>query len=145
MSTPKKAIPLILALGLLTLALHAQTYSIDWYKIAGGGTSAGGPYSLSGLVGQHDTGGAMSGGNYSLTAGFWSLISVVGPSLTISHAGNSVMVSWLVTAGYTLQQNNNLSAPAGWTASTYSITSANGTNSITFTPPPGNLFFRLKQ
>jgi len=35
-------------------------------------------------------------------------------------------------------------ALAGWATSGYSvITNANGTNSITITPPMGNLFFRL--
>lgn len=44
---------------------------------------------------------------------------------------------------YTLQQNANLAALGGWTTSGYSISTANGTNSITITPPMGNLFFRL--
>jgi hypothetical protein len=56
----------------------AQQYSIDWYKIAGGGgTSTGGTYQVSGTIGQPDASGAMTGGNYSVTGGFWSLISVV--------------------------------------------------------------------
>ena len=69
------------ALLLTTLPLisaSAQSYTIDWYKIAGGGgTSTGGIYSVSGTIGQHDAGGPMTGGNYSLTGGFWSLISLV--------------------------------------------------------------------
>ena len=68
----------------------AQSYSIDWYKVAGGGgTSTGGTYSVSGTIGQHDAGGPMTGGNYSLTGGFWALISVVqtpgAPTLYISR------------------------------------------------------------
>ena len=56
----------------------AQQYSIDWYKVSGGGgTSTGGTYQVSGTIGQPDASGALSGGNYSLTGGFWSLISVV--------------------------------------------------------------------
>ena len=139
---------LIIPLLLAAAAVHAQQYSIEWYKIAGGGgTSTNGQYSVTGTIGQPDAGAAMSGGNYSLTSGFWSLISVVqtagAPSLTITHSGDSVVVSWPVTAGYALQQNNNLSVPAGWGASGYTITPNNGTNSITITPPAGNLFFRL--
>ena len=54
---------------------QAQTYSIDWYIVAGGGgTSAGtngaSVYSVSGTVGQQDASGAMAGGNYSVTGGF---------------------------------------------------------------------------
>ena len=89
----------------------------------------------------------MTGGNYSLTGGFWSLISVVQttglPNLIITHPGNSVMVSWPATGSYTLQQNANL-ATATWATTGYSITTTNGTNSITLTSPTGNLFFRLK-
>ena len=54
------------------------------------------------------------------------------------------MVSWPDTGSYTLQQNNNL-RQRGWATSGYTITTTNGTNSITITPPTGNLFFRLKQ
>lgn len=63
-------------LGLLTLSgaiCSAQTYSIDWHTIdGGGGTSTGGGYSLSGTIGQPDA-GSMSGGGYTLGGGFWGL------------------------------------------------------------------------
>jgi len=142
---------LLIYLGLLVPIIgFAQSYSIDWYKVAGGGgTSTGGVYSVSGTIGQHDAGGPMTGGSYSLTGGFWALISVVQtaglPNLTITHSGNSVIVSWPDTGSYTLQQNSNLAATANWTTNSYSIGTANGTNSITITPPTGNLFFRLTQ
>src|SRR5207247_8056308 len=104
---------------------------------------------VSGSIGQPDASGAMTGGNYSITGGFWSLISVVQtaglPNLLITRAGNSVIVSWPNTGSYTLQQNSNLAALAGWTTSGYTITTANGTNSAAIAPPVGNLFFRLKQ
>ena len=83
----------ILLLSLMIPAVgFAQQYSIDWYKVAGGGgTSTGGTYSVSGTIGQHDAGGPMTGGNYSLTGGFWALISVVqtpgAPTLYISRLG----------------------------------------------------------
>ena len=63
------------ALGALATTTSAK-YALDWYEVSGGGgVSAGGQYSLSGTIGQHDAGNAMTGGNYSLTGGFWSLIS----------------------------------------------------------------------
>jgi len=142
----------LLSLFVLLLALQrsafAQTYSIDWYKIAGGGgTSTNSQYSLSGTIGQSDASGAMSGGNYSLTGGFWSLISVLQtaglPNLSIAQSGNSVIVSWPNTGSYTLQQNANLALANGWVPTGYQINTANGTNSITITSPTGNLFFRL--
>src|ERR1039457_2329355 len=127
--------------------LLAQQYSIDWSKVAGGGgTSTGGTYQVSGTIGQQDAGGPMTGGSYSLTGGFWSLISVVqtagAPNLVITHSGNSVIVSWPNTGSYTLLQNSSLGGGT-WTTSGYSITTANGTNSINITPPTGKLFFRL--
>jgi hypothetical protein len=140
---------LFLLVGLLIPTIcFAQNYTIDWYKISGGGgTSTGATYQVTGTIGQPDAGGAMSGGQYSVTGGFWALISVVQtaglPNLTITHAGNSVIVSWPDTGSYTLQQNGNLSVPAGWVTSGYSINTINGTNSITITAPAGNLFFRL--
>ncbi len=132
------------------LTACAQSYSIDWYKVAGGGgTSTNGQYSVSGTIGQPDASGAMSGGQYSVTGGFWALINVVQtpglPDLVITHSSNSVTVSWPATGTYTLQQNANLASANGWATSGYSVTTANGTNSISITPPTGNLFFRLMQ
>ena len=136
---------------LLPPMVMAQSYTVDWYKIAGGGgTSTGGTYQVSGTIGQPDASGAMIGGNYSLTGGYWSMINVVQmpgvPNLVIVPNGaNSVKIIWLdpATNTYTLQQNANLAAPAGWMTSGYTISAANGTNSIIITPPTGNLFFRL--
>jgi hypothetical protein len=137
------------ALLLAAIVVHAQQYSVDWYKISGGGgTSTGSVYSVSGTIGQPDAGGAMSGGQYSVTGGFWSLISIVqtagAPTLTVTHAGNNVTVSWPSSStGFQLQQISNL-ATTNWTTSGFSI-SDDGTNkSITIASPTGNLFFRLK-
>ena len=140
--------PFLALLLLAPVVLFAQQYSIDWYKVAGGGgTSTGATYQVTGTIGQPDASSAMSGGSYSVTGGFWALINVVQtpglPNLVISHSGNSVIVSWPNTGSYTLHQNSNLANGSGWTTSGYSITTANGTNSITITPPMGNLFFRL--
>ena len=134
------------------LRVSGQSYTVDWYKVSGGGgVSTGGTYQVAGTIGQPDASMAMSGGSYAVTGGFWSLISVVQtpgvPKLIITHSGNSVFVSWpdAATNTYTLQQNANLALTNGWATSGYFITPASGTNSITITPPTGNLFFRLKQ
>jgi hypothetical protein len=147
----KKKSFLVIGLLILTgVGSGAQSYSIDWYKIAGGGgTSTGAVYQVSGTIGQPDASGAMTGGNYSLTGGFWSLISLVQtaglPNLTITHSGNTVIISWPNTGSYTLQQNNNLAALAGWATSGYTVSTNSGTCSITVTSPQGKLFFRLTQ
>lgn len=146
----RKCLFALLALNLMALASFAQPYSIDWYKISGGGgTSTNGQYSVSGTIGQHDASDALTGGSYSLTGGFWSLISVVQtaglPDLVIVPNGpNSVKIMWPATGSYTLQQNADLANPSGWAASGYSISTASGTNSITITSVGGQLFFRLK-
>jgi hypothetical protein len=97
------------------------------------------------------TGAVTSGPSLTGNGGgpFWGLapypLAAV-PNLTINYnsASNSAAVSWPNTGDYTLQQNNNLTIPAGWATSGYTVSSnANGTNSITITPPTGNLFFRL--
>ncbi len=132
---------------LLAAVVQADHYSIDWYKVAGGGgASTGGVFSASGTIGQPDAGSAMSGGSFSVTGGFWSLISVVqtpgAPTLFINHTGNSVTVFWQDVSGWSLQQNASLTAPAGWSASG-GVGLANGTNSVTISAPTGNQFFRL--
>ena len=70
---------LFLLLGLLVPGIgFAQPYSIDWYKIAGGGgTSTGATYQVSGTIGQPDASSAMSGGSYSVTGGFWLSVFLV--------------------------------------------------------------------
>ena len=89
-----------------------------------------------------------SGGNYSLTGGFWSLINVVqnlpgAPTLYINHSGNAVTVYWQNTGSWTLQQSLDL-ATSNW-SDNISWTTSNGMNSLIINNPSGNLFFRLKQ
>ena len=65
----------LVALSLTALAAPAamgHDFSIYWYTIdGGGGTSSGGDFVLSGTIGQHDAGGPMVGGDFSVTGGFW--------------------------------------------------------------------------
>ena len=122
-----------------------QSYTVDWYKVSGGGgTSTGGVFSVSGTIGQPDASSALTGGNYSVTGGFWSLYAVQtagAPLLTITHIGNQAIVSWSPSVtGWTLQTNANLATP---TWGNYLGTIVN--NTATNSPPKGNLFFRLKQ
>ncbi len=142
----------ILLLSVLTI--FAQSYSIDWYKISGGGgTSTGAGYAVSGTIGQPDASSAMTGlvtgtNYYSITGGFWSLYAVQtpgAPTLFISHSGNAVTVYWQNVTGWNLIQSGNLATSIGnWPASG-GVTTSNGTNSIIINNPAGNLFFRLKQ
>jgi len=138
------------SLALLAIApsVGAQNYSVDWYKISGGGgTSTNRPYALSGTIGQHDAGGPMTGGNYSLTGGFWALYAVQtsgAPLLTIFLTDtNTAIVAWPAPAtGFTLQQNDN-PGTTNWVAVTNVPVAVNGTNQVTISPPTGTRFYRL--
>ena len=141
----------VIFLSLLALAtsVTAQTYSIDWSKIsAGGGTSTGGVYAVNGTIGQHDAGTPMSGGNFSLTGGFWSFLSLVqtpgAPLLSIRYTTtNTAVVSWpSPSTGYNLQSATDLGL-SNWINSALSP-SDDGTNRfLIVNPPTGNGFFRL--
>ena len=103
--------------------IHAQTYSIDWSKISGGGgTSTGGVFSVSGTIGQQDAGGPMTNGQFSVTGGFWVLPTAVqtpgAPTLKIVPAApGQAKVSWTpATPGFVLQESFALS-PGNWTNS----------------------------
>jgi hypothetical protein len=133
-------------LSVAAASSHAQNYSIDWHTIdGGGGTSAGGGYSISGTIGQPEAGATLTGGSFSLTGGFWSIVQAPGaPLLTIYlTTGNRAVVSWpSPSTGFTLQQNGGLN-PASWTTPSEAVTD-NGTNKfIIVNPPTGNRFYRL--
>jgi hypothetical protein len=146
MKTRVKLQPLVPGVFLLMFCLHAhaQTYSIDWSTIdGGGGTSTGGVYSVSGTIGQPDAGGPMTNGQYSVTGGFWALptaIQVIGaPTLTIVPATpGSATISWTPnTPGFVLQETLSLS-PTNW------VNSASGaTNPIVVPATLPTKFYRL--
>ena len=128
----------------LTGSTVAQSYSIDWHTIdGGGGTSTGGVYSVSGTIGQPDAGGPMTNGQYSVTGGFWVLPTAVqvsgAPTLTIVPAapGNAT-ISWTPnTPGFVLQETWVLS-PANWTNSPSGVT-----NPIVVSATLPSKFYRL--
>jgi len=132
-------------------AARAQSYSINWYTVdGGGGTSTGGVYSVSGTIGQPDASGPMSGGNYSVTGGFWSLLSVVqtpgAPVLAIFlTTTNTAVVYWpSPSTGFGLQLNTNL-AGTNWTAPAEGVNDNGTFRYIIVNPPTGNRFYRLSK
>jgi hypothetical protein len=144
----KLAIGAVLGLVMIALGAHAQSYSVDWYSIdGGGGTSTGGVYSVTGTIGQPDA-GHMSGGNYSLEGGFWGIIAAVqtpgAPLLSVSlTATNAVLVSWpYPSTGFNLQQNGALSTP-NWVGVTNTPTQVGQQWQVIVQPPTGNRFYRL--
>jgi len=124
----------------------AQFYSIDWHSIdGGGGSSAAGAFSLIGTIGQPDASGMLTGGSFSLTGGFWSVVPSAGaPRLTAYLTNlNRIVISWpSPSTGFTLQQAATL-APFNWGTPSETVTD-NGMNKfIIVNPPTGNRFYRL--
>ena len=78
---------------------------------------------------------------YGLTPEIVALAAQRAPTLIVTHVGNQAIVSWDPSAtGWILQTNNNLSTG---TWGNYLGQVVN--NSVTNSPPTGNLFFRLTQ
>jgi len=141
-----------LALAITAVRTEAQSYSIDWFTIdGGGGTSTGGVYAASGTIGQPDAGGPLSGGNYSLTGGFWSLLSLVqtpgSPLLSILlTATNTALVSWpSPSTGFSLQQNTNGVGTVNWSNVLTTPMDNGAIKYITVNPSSKAGFYRLIQ
>lgn len=69
----------------LALTAHAQSggaFDLNWFTFDGGGPSSGGSFSLNGTSGQPEA-GTMSGGNYSLTGGFWGAMQTPAPARSV--------------------------------------------------------------
>jgi hypothetical protein len=149
MNTMKKWIPLTLPLWLFSFAVHAQSYSIDWDVIAGGGgVTSGGGYSVNSTIGEHVAGGSLAGGAYSLASGFWAIYEVAtlgAPLLTIQVSQtNGVVLAWPASStSWTLQQNTDL-VSGTWISLTNGVNSVSGQNQVILAAPSGNRFYRLK-
>ncbi len=134
----------------LALAANAQTYSIDWFTIdGGGGTSTGGAYAVSGTIGQPDAGGPMTNGQHSVTGGFWALFAVQTPGAPILKitltSTNTAMVYWpFPSTAFNLQQHTNL-VTTNWVAVSETVTNNGVINYIIVNPPAGNRYYRLKK
>jgi len=146
---PWKLVLFCLALLFAPFMLRAQSYSIDWYKVAGGGgTSTGGVYSITGTIGQHDAGGPLIGGNYSVTGGFWAVYAVqtvgapvLGIRLTTT---NTAMIYWpSPSTGFNLQVNTSV-AGGSWGMPPQTVTDNGTIKYIIVSPPAGNRYYRLE-
>ena len=74
--TRRTSIACVLALATGATAAHAQSggpYEIVAWTIDGGGlhNAVGGPFALSGTIGQPDAGPGLSGGPFEVAGGFW--------------------------------------------------------------------------
>ena len=131
--------------------LTAQDFGIDWFATAGGGgDSSGGDFELTATIGQPDPGDLL-GGDFAITGGFWSILTVVatpgGPSLSVSLAQGSVIISWLDSgsAGFFPEATDALADPTTWAPVNATVQTSNGVNSISLPLGAGNRFYRLRK
>ncbi len=147
----KFALTLSLAVGLLAIVrpASAQTFSIDWHTIGGGGrTSTGGVFAVSGTVGQPDASGqSMTNGTFSLTGGFWSIFTVPtsdAPLLSVERQGTAVRVFWpLPATGFVLDQS--LTVTGAWSQVSFPYTTNATDISISVPAPTGSKYYRLRR
>lgn len=141
----------VLSLALMVSTAQAQNFAIDWFTIdGGGGASSGGAYTLSGTIGQPDA-GVMSGGNFTLQGGFWSVVAAIqnpeAPYLYVLQTNGAVTVYWERPAsGFVLEHTPALTgSPPPWTPVALPY-QTNATHiSITEPAPAGNQFYRLRK
>jgi len=125
-----------------TISAIAQDYQIDWHTISGGGgSSSGGPYTLSGTIGQADA-GTLSGGNYVVEGGFWGVIAAIqqpgAPILHIERSGLDVIISWDSSVSNFFLQESGTASPLSWGNSL-----TGNTNPIIIPALGANRFYRL--
>ena len=121
---PKKRPKLLLLLSLLGLALLLTSapalaqeitaaFDISWWTAdGGGGSSAGGDYSVDGTLGQPDA-GTLTGGGYTIAGGFWDAAA----DLPIPWGGRiylPVSLRQFCMFNTTEREPNNLVNEANW-------------------------------
>ena len=146
-------LPVVTLVTLLTLVTSAiaQTYTLDWFTIdGGGGTSSRGSYSFSGTIGQPDA-GVLSGGNYAFVGGFWSGVVIETPGapvLTITRAAATpgLTLSWDAPAtGFVLEETSALTASILWAQVPLPYQTNAGKILVTEPSPIGMRFYRLRE
>ena len=133
---------------LIVLPVLAQVgggFDLSWSTIDGGGgtTSTGGPYSMGGTIGQPDA-GAMNGGVYSVSGGFWAAtLSTPAPAV--------VLVGHVTWQGITQPntRNNGITATlvlcvGGVPLSNIASTDASGFFTLTTGLAPGSYNWQTK-
>ncbi|HQZ16351.1 MAG TPA: hypothetical protein PLD86_05675, partial [Vicinamibacteria bacterium] len=125
-ATPTKAVRgVLLGVALCLLAAApalSQPYAISWYTVDGGGVSGatGGAFTLSGTIGQPDA-GALSGGTYALTGGFWAHPAAVAP--TVGSPTSASITSTTATLGGDVTLDGG--SPVTGRGIVYSVTATN--------------------
>ena len=140
--------------GLICLAVPVvgqNQFRIVNSVIAGGGitVSEGGPYALTGTIGQPFT-EPLRSGNFSLAGGFWGVGVAIQranmPLLQIVRAGNQLLISWPAEASLPivqLEERASLAAPTRWTLVPQTQIIISGENRVTIPVTVATKFYRL--
>lgn len=140
---------LTIGASLFAAAALAQSYSINWHTIdGGGGTCTGGVFAVSGTIGQLEASAQpMTNGTFSLTGGFWSIFAVQtpgGPLLSIEQQGADVRIFWPSSnTGFVLDQS--LTVTGAWSQVSFPYTTNATDISISVPAPTGHQFYRLRK
>ena len=115
--------PLLGLAAALTLAvtLRAQPFEVQTTFIgAPAGVSRNGPFTVSGVIGQPESGTMAEGGTFAAGGG-WPAPLIVEPSgsptlrISLDPESGAVIVGWPATAtGHQLEGNGDLGDPNGW-------------------------------
>lgn len=131
-------------------AASAQNFSIPWFtldSISRG--SSGDGFSLVSRIGSPNATSSMAGGGFSLTAGPWSIATVVSsseaPRLRVQAAPGGILLAWPdASGGFQLQQSASLTAPS-WNAVGSGSVLIGTERQVTLPFEPGHRFFRLQR
>jgi len=132
--------------GLLAASAFAQ-FSGSWHQVAGGGCMiANSEYTINATIGQHDAGVPLTGGDYSLTGGFWHMVRQTpgAPTLRMLFTTtNTVVLAWPASpTGFHLERKASLAA-AGWSPVTNIVNVMNSENQVTISAHKDFAFYRL--
>ncbi len=85
---------LILATAVLISAQTGGGFDLTWSTVdGGGGDSSGGPFALSGTIGQPDAGN-LSGGDFTLKSGFWQCATAAVTVPGIATSSGNIDLNW---------------------------------------------------
>lgn len=89
-------LPLLLLVPALALAQSGGPYDLSWSSIDGGGHtfSTGAAFELGGTTGQADA-GALSGGSYAFSSGFWLCVTAAVAAAELAAGGSDIELTWI--------------------------------------------------
>ncbi len=73
------SLAIVICAGAAALApVGGGDFDLSWHTIdGGGGSSTGGGFELAGTIGQADAGAVLTGGEFTLTGGYWAAVAGV--------------------------------------------------------------------